>query len=121
MEKLVCNVCGREYTDEASIEQAKVMELPWVESCKTGGIEVTGIAPCPDIDCKGQLVLKTICADCVAELTEILGSHNYSISYDKEQKKWVKEVGEATYVCGNCYNELNTCEIEDILRQVDEL
>lgn len=58
MKKLVCNVCQAEYTDEPSIEMAKKMQETWEKDCRDGGIEATGIAPCPNISCSGQLVLK---------------------------------------------------------------
>ena len=64
---------------------------------------------------------KAECSSCGGEPTQIYASHNYSIEYDEEQGKWVKEVGEAVYVCGLCLQELDTRDIEDILRQVDEL
>lgn len=61
------------------------------------------------------------CVDCDREITQILASHTYTIKYDEEQGKWVKEVGVVHYICGGCINELDTRDIEDILRQVDEL
>lgn len=56
-EKLVCNVCGLTYTDSASIQLAKRGERQWKELCKKDGVKVRGIAPCPNIGCKGELVL----------------------------------------------------------------
>jgi len=64
---------------------------------------------------------KVECVSCGGEPTEILANHNYSIRYDEEQSKWVKETGEVVYVCGLCLQELDTHDIEDILKQVDEL
>lgn len=61
------------------------------------------------------------CPHCGAELTEITVIHNYSIVYDKEQGKWVKQVGEVIYSCGDCEVILDIHNIEDILKQVDEL
>jgi len=61
------------------------------------------------------------CPYCGAELTEIVVVDNYTIDYSEEQGKWVKQIGEATYSCGNCEVILRTDDIEDILRQVDEL
>lgn len=61
------------------------------------------------------------CPSCGAEVTEILARHEYTISYSEEQGKWVKDVGEAGYSCGNCLGNLEPRDIEDILRQVDEL
>lgn len=121
MGKLTCNACGAEYTDEGSINMSKASYPKWVETCKEAGIEITGIAPCPNIACKGQLVLTNECNSCGMKLTGILADHNYSIKYDEEQKKWVKDCGDVKYVCGNCLEELDTRDIEDILRQVDEL
>jgi len=64
---------------------------------------------------------KVECTSCGREPTTILAAHNYSIKYDEEQGKWVKETGEVIYVCGLCLQEIDTRDIEDILRQVDEL
>jgi len=64
---------------------------------------------------------KVECPSCGKELTRILSDHRYDIRYDEEQGKWVKEIGEGIYVCGLCLEELDTHDIEDILRQVDEL
>lgn len=64
---------------------------------------------------------KVECPSCGKEPTEILATHSYSIEYDEEQGKWLKKDGEPVYVCGLCLEELDTRDIEDILRQVDEL
>ncbi|MBA7638622.1 hypothetical protein ES703_46278 [subsurface metagenome] len=64
---------------------------------------------------------KVECSSCGKEPTTILADHRYDIRYDKEQGKWVKETGEVVYVCGLCLEELDIHDIEDILRQVDEL
>ena len=64
---------------------------------------------------------KVECPSCGGEPTRIQASHNYSIEYDEEQGIWVKMVGEPVYVCGLCLEELDTHDIEDILKQVDEL
>lgn len=61
------------------------------------------------------------CPSCGAVLTRILASCRYTIEHSEEQCSWVKDEGSTTYVCGNCMEELNTHDIEDILRQVDEL
>lgn len=61
------------------------------------------------------------CPSCGAILTEILVHHNYTIEYSEEQEKWVKSDGDASYLCVNCMEELDIGDIEDILRQVDEL
>lgn len=44
-EKVVCNQCGAEYTDTESIEQTK----KWAAD---------GYAPCPNLDCPGELEVK---------------------------------------------------------------
>ena len=64
---------------------------------------------------------KVECQSCGEEVTDILAAHNYSIYWDKEQGKWVKSDGTAVYVCSHCLEELDIHDIEDILRQVDEL
>jgi len=61
------------------------------------------------------------CTDCGAENPTIDASHHYSISYDKEQGKYVKDEGQVLYSCGECHTDLDTTDIEDILKQVDEL
>ncbi len=61
------------------------------------------------------------CPYCHAMLTEITVVHNYSIDFSKEQGKWVKQLGEATYSCSNCESIMSTHDIEDVLIQVDEL
>jgi len=58
MEKLVCDRCGIEYTDKASIEYAKKAAAKWRAILKRDGIVARGIAPCPIWSCKGELVLK---------------------------------------------------------------
>lgn len=130
MEQLKCDRCDVIYTDKESIEFAKKGEDRWKASCREDGMEPRGIAPCPTISCPGQLTLEVLeksventtqCPSCGVVHSEILASHNYTISYDEEQEKWVKEVGSAIYVCGNCHEELGTGDIEAILRQVDEL
>ena len=61
------------------------------------------------------------CGSCGAVLSEIMVTHNYTIEYSEEQEAWVKTVGEAFYSCGNCEVVLDTNDLTDILRQVDEL
>ena len=61
------------------------------------------------------------CTSCGAEVTEILARHTYTISHSEEQGKWVKDCGDVTYSCGTCLEELDSRDIEDVLRQVDEL
>jgi len=65
--------------------------------------------------------LKVECSYCGANVTEILATHTYTISYDEDQEKWVRGCGDVVYVCGNCMDELDSHDIEDVLRQVDEL
>jgi len=57
-EKIVCNVCGKTYTDEASIQMAKTMAKSWEAQCREDGVKAKGLAPCPNIHCKGELVLQ---------------------------------------------------------------
>lgn len=47
MEKVVCNECKAEYTDNESVELAK----KWIAE---------GYAPCPNLSCTGQLELKEV-------------------------------------------------------------
>ncbi len=61
------------------------------------------------------------CPHCERELLLILSEHGYNIKYDKEQGKWIKRDDSVEYRCSNCLEELDTHDIEDILRQVDEL
>jgi len=61
------------------------------------------------------------CSGCGGIVTEILASHDYTIEQNSETSRWVKNTGNVTYVCGNCLEELDTNDIEDILKQVDEL
>lgn len=60
MEKLVCDMCNTEYTDKESIDEAKRQKDTWIEVCKHDGFEPRGICPCPDIKCKGELILKEV-------------------------------------------------------------
>lgn len=62
-----------------------------------------------------------ICQYCGKEPKLILASHDYDIKYDEVQKKWVKSTGDVVYNCGECHQELSVHDIEDILKQVDEL
>lgn len=60
MEKLVCDRCGVEYTDEESIIMAKRYQEEWEKSCRRDGGEPRGISPCPIISCTGELILKEV-------------------------------------------------------------
>lgn len=68
-----------------------------------------------------ELASEPTCSACGAVLTEILAYHNYAIEHGEGQDKWVKSLGDITYYCGNCTEELDVFGIEDILKQVDEL
>lgn len=59
-EKLVCDRCGAEYSDKPSIQMAKTMAVSWRAQCKQDSVEARGIAPCPIISCKGELILKGV-------------------------------------------------------------
>jgi len=58
MEKLVCDRCGIEYSDQASIQCAKKAAAQWRAILKRDGEVARGIAPCPIMGCRGELVLK---------------------------------------------------------------
>ena len=45
IEKVVCNECGAEYSDQESIDLA----MKWAED---------GYAPCPNLGCSGQLEVR---------------------------------------------------------------
>lgn len=47
-EKVVCNECGAEYTDQGSIEMVK----KWLVA--------DDYAPCPNIECQGQMEVKEV-------------------------------------------------------------
>ncbi len=61
------------------------------------------------------------CPSCGAILTEIQANHNYLIELSGETNKWGKSDGCVEYTCGNCHGVLGIHDIEDILKQVDEL
>ena len=60
MEKLACDRCGIEYSDEESIEMAKQHEGAWESMCRQDGVEPRGVIACPNISCTGELQLKEI-------------------------------------------------------------
>lgn len=60
MEKLVCDRCGTEYTDEGSIEMAKRHEGAWAALCRKDGVEPRGVIACPNVQCTGELQLKEV-------------------------------------------------------------
>ena len=57
MKKLKCNECGVEYSGSKDFEYAEKMRPGWDASCRAEGIEPTGICPCPNLTCKGELVV----------------------------------------------------------------
>jgi len=57
MEKLKCDRCGTEYSDKESIASAKAHEEEWKKLCRKDGVEPRGLAPCPNITCRGELQL----------------------------------------------------------------
>lgn len=60
MEILRCSVCGVVYDGKEDIEQAKRMKEKWEAACRKDGDEPRGIAPCPNIMCRGELILEGI-------------------------------------------------------------
>lgn len=58
MEKLVCDRCNAEYTDEESITTAKELQESWEISYRSVGAVPRGIVPCPNVICPGELILK---------------------------------------------------------------
>ena len=61
------------------------------------------------------------CPNCGAENPEISACHTYLIEYSTEQEQWIKNIGDVTYTCCNCAEEIGGDELDIILRQVDEL
>ena len=64
---------------------------------------------------------KVECPSCGGEPTVIIATHSYTIEYSEEQNKWIKRNDYVVYACGICLDDIDTRDIEDILRQVDEL
>lgn len=64
---------------------------------------------------------KMECPNCGWENPTIDASHHYSIVFNYQQGKYVKEVGDVFYVCMHCHGELDVSDIEDVLKSVDEL
>lgn len=58
-EKLVCDRCGRTYTDDESVQSAKRDFESWKALCQKDGDAPRGLCPCPIIPCEGELILKT--------------------------------------------------------------
>ena len=61
------------------------------------------------------------CPNCGAENPEIIADHRYLIAYNEEQGKYLKDDGEVTYSCNQCSELLGIADIQDALREVDEL
>ena len=61
------------------------------------------------------------CGDCDTENPKILAIYRYTITYDKEQGKYVKRDDSVEYACGECLEELDIHDIEVVLKSVDEL
>lgn len=57
MEKLKCDRCGEVYSDKESIESAKKEADGWRRLCERDGEEPRGLVPCPNMTCKGELIL----------------------------------------------------------------
>lgn len=57
MEKLTCSECKVVYTGEADIKSAKGMKQAYEEMCKQDKFIPKGIAPCPNMMCRGELIL----------------------------------------------------------------
>ena len=51
-----CDKCGRQYTDEGSIEMAKTQTQDWKELCEADGVSPRGLLPCPTITCPGEII-----------------------------------------------------------------
>ena len=58
MPKLVCDRCGETYTDQESIESAKLWAENWKALLAKDGETPRGLSPCPNLRCEGELVLK---------------------------------------------------------------
>lgn len=60
MEKLVCDRCGKEYTDKESIDSAKRRKEEWEALVRADHDYPRGICPCPTYACPGELILKEL-------------------------------------------------------------
>lgn len=60
------------------------------------------------------------CPVCKKELSIIHATHVYDITLCRPDD-WSRDEGSVEYKCGHCEELLSTNEIEDILKQVDEL
>ncbi len=59
-EKLECDRCNKDYTDEESITAAKDFQENWSTLCRRDGVEPRGIIACPNVPCSGELILREI-------------------------------------------------------------
>jgi len=59
-EKLTCDKCGVEYTDEESLKIAKDNQASWKEDCEQDGVKARGLIGCPRIPCPGELILSDV-------------------------------------------------------------
>ena len=57
--KLVCDRCALTYTDDASIQSAVKDADEWRKLCAEDGDVARGICPCPNLQCDGELILKS--------------------------------------------------------------
>jgi len=58
MEKLVCDRCGLELTDQDDIDLAFEGKAAWEATCRAHGVEPRGVLPCKNyIRCGGEIVL----------------------------------------------------------------
>ena len=55
--KLVCDICGTEYSDEDSVRMALIMLPSWERLVRHDGDAPRGCAPCPVLRCPGELIL----------------------------------------------------------------
>lgn len=57
IEYLECNICNTVYMDKESIDMAKQEAKVWEDLCKVDGVKAKGLYPCPNMSCKGEMVL----------------------------------------------------------------
>ena len=58
MKKLVCDRCGKEITDKASIELAMEGTETWINYVRAEGSTARGFYPCENhIRCSGEMIL----------------------------------------------------------------
>lgn len=61
------------------------------------------------------------CPNCEEEIIGVSATHDYSIELDPDTNQYTKHDISTEYVCQACGNGLGISDIEDILKQVDEL